>query len=138
MTTLTAYLNPTPPPDLDDLKAYLGISGDTENARLTIWFTSAIEAGDNYMNNLFQDSAGAEEDPPTTAVLGCYEYVKALREYWGRQAGLSERKTASLTEKYTGLPAGNFASQVAGRVALQGAIQFWYQYKTDVSLAGVA
>lgn len=129
MTTMAEHLDDAGigGTDFVALTGYLG-SASGEDDRIVLWFAAAIEAADNYMAADFVDADDVDIDPPTETVIGVYEYVKALREYYPRGAGVAEVKTASLGEKYR--------DQVGAMAAYHAAIPYWKPWKTDLTTAG--
>jgi len=93
------------------LKAYLGVSGSSEDASLQMWLAAATGAADRFMNNPFDGSSTIAPDTlPTEVVLGVYEYVRGARSSLGQNArpfGLMSARTGDLSETYAaGVSAG--------------------------------
>jgi hypothetical protein len=115
------------------LKQFLGVSGTAEDALLEFWLESSAEMGDQYLERDFVDSTGVDIDPPKNTVLGCFAYVRVMRDWQLRQnTDLKKVKTGQLEEEY-----GISGSDAAKSSAFEAAARYWYPWKTDVSLAGV-
>ncbi len=114
------------------LKDYLGIAPEDtgEDGRLEPWFNSAILTGDLYLENPFTDDLGVDLPFPDTVRVGVWEYVKALRERYDSQAGLTSVKTGMLAET-RGLMG------IAGGIAFLAAKKFWFPYKLTPLLGGM-
>lgn len=116
------------------LKAYLGVTGNDEDANLQLWLTAAAEDCDHYTGNKFTDDDGDPITHPVSIRVGIYEWVKHFRSWYNpnRNAGAIEIQTGSLREKYQG---GNTGTDGA-HLARAAAIGHWWPSKVDVSLEG--
>ena len=112
------------------LKAYLGVSGSTEDTNLTLWLASASEDCDDFVGaDAFVDDDGVDITHPTKIRLGIYEWVKAFRAwYQTRTAGIASVRTRSLSESYNGAE--------GAAIARAAARDLWQASMTDVSLLG--
>ena len=101
---------------------------------LEIWLQAATEKGDQFLGREF-----TADDPPATVPvncrIGCWAYVKGIRDWNLREAGLIEKKTASLTEKYSSA-AGPDSSRAVFDAALRSARPYWDDYCYDVTQPG--
>lgn len=119
------------PGDIHDLKAYLGIDKAdlSEDARLRAWFLSAIEKGDKYLDESYTDSAGADLPLPETVRVGVWEFVKAIREGYLREAGIRSAKTDRMAESYA-------KDGFGGMIGLKAALIWWFSEKNNPLTAG--
>lgn len=130
MTTLAEYV--TWATFESKLKTYLGVTGTAEDTQLEWYLEISAEMGDHYLGREFLDSAGGDIDPPQNTVIGCFAYVKGIRDFQRHDGAVTEKKTASLTEKY-----GNIAKDGGQDLALRQARPFWDPWKLDPTLAGL-
>lgn len=133
MTTLTDFV--TWATHETALRLYVGVPSPDDAANLQLWLEAGAEMGDAYMANPFQDADGGELDPPKNTVIGVYAYVKASLDWNSREAGLVEKSTASLTEKFSAA-AGPQSAQAVLNHALAAAVPYWFPWVDDLTLAG--
>lgn len=121
------------------LKAYLGVSGSSEDTNLELWLAAAAEDCDDYCGWYWtdEDDELRDETPDTHSnktKLGIYEWVRAYRSYVLRGAGVRvgviEIKTGPLKEKYG---SGGDDGMMLARQAAAG---LWQAGIYDVTLAG--
>lgn len=142
------------------LKAYLGVEGDAEDARLEAWLAGAAAAADQFIGTEVTDEEREEleawpywrdgsrrYDPtapwgskslyagelPGPVATGCYEWVKAARAVYSRTFGLTGVKTGDLSEQYA------VGSRVSGGDAgpadfTRAVAGWWWPYKRFVCL----
>jgi hypothetical protein len=106
-----------------ELKAYLGIADTSEDTRLELWLDSATERADLYI-----DRDDFESPIQVDLKVGVYEFVKAMRSYYLRKAGLKKAKTGMLEEEYLDKAGGGDAFEIAR--------PHWAPLKLDRSLGG--
>jgi hypothetical protein len=117
------------------LRSYMGIPAPEDAENLQLWLEAGAEMGDAFMDNPFQADDGSELDPPKNTVIGVYAYVKASYDWNSRDTGMTEKKTAALTEKFTS-PGNAESAKAALQFALAAAYQYWFPWVTDLTLAG--
>lgn len=112
-----------------DLKEYLEIElADTsEDFWLELWLASATELADQYLENPFKDSEGADIPLPKAVEVGVYELVKQWRLHLDKDQALTEAKTAQLTEKY-----GKISAELPEYRGI--AVRFWRPWKLKIWL----
>lgn len=138
------------------LKAYLGIAGDDEDARLQAWLAASAAAADQFIGTDVTDAeleaaqarpSSHDYDPtapwgprslyagelPGPVVTGCYEWVKAARAVYGRTFGLTGIKTGDLSEQYAvgSRVSGGDAGPADFTKAVSG---WWWPYKRFIWL----
>ncbi len=118
-----------------ELKSFLGVTGVGEDINLEMWLDAAAEMGDAFIDVDFVDDDGNDADPPVNTVIGCFAYVKGIRDATNRNLMHTEVKTASLMEKYIN-PAGATSASSVHAIALRAARPYWDPYKADPTLAG--
>lgn len=116
----------------DQLKAYLGLTGDaSEDVQLELWLGAAAQDLDDLAQWYFVDADGdtvddTPTDPSTNAswTLGIYEWVKAFRAAYSSPVtdGAKSVKTGVLQENYQGGDSG----MAANNLARQAALPHWY------------
>jgi len=113
-----------------DLKSYFGIAPEdtADEAKLRLWFLTAVDSAELYVDKDFVDSAGASIAPPAAITVGIYEYVRALRDSDQRASGVKAVKTGQLAETYA-------QDGIKGKLALLAALPFWRPYKRDLLAA---
>lgn len=116
------------------LRSYVGVPTG-HDANLQLWLEAGAEMGDAFMANPFVDDDGNELDPPINTVVGVFAYVKSSFEWNSREAGMVEKKTAGLTEKFTNA-AGGQSAKAALQFALAAAHTYWLPWVDDLTLAG--
>ena len=118
------------------LKAYLGVSGSTEDTNLQLWLESAAVDCDDFVGeDAFTDDDGDPIAHPSKIKLGIFEWVKAYRARAQRGAGpgVTSVRTGSLAETYS-----NDGTPDAGALARAAARDLWMASVKDVSLLGAA
>lgn len=86
--------------DLATVKSYLGVTGTSDDALLTLWLAAAKRAADDYCINPFTDADGEEEAIAEPVELGILDYVGW--HYMSRRRGknVTEEKVGDLSVKY--------------------------------------
>ena len=107
------------------LKAHLEIGDDLEDHQLEIFWKAAIAKADTYTENTDYETAA---EVPAPILLGCYCYVQALRDFWGRPAALVSAKTGALAETYR--------NKVAAQAAIEAAGAHWIDYQQNLLRRG--
>lgn len=79
------------------LKAYLGVSGSSEDSNLTLWLGAMTARVDQYLDLDEADELTALPDPIKLAV---YDAVGSLRLRHGRPSGLSYSMSGPFSESY--------------------------------------
>ena len=136
MTTLAAYLasvdiDASPVVGLPSCSTYVG-SAVAEATKVRVWYQSAIAWCDAKLSS--RDFTAA---PPVPCILAVYEYVKAMRDIYGRGAGVSEVATGQRSETYSaGLGHSGIGAGGLGPSAAAGAFAWplLEPYVEDVSL----
>lgn len=119
------------------LKAYLGVSGTDEDASLRLWLASATDAADRFLNNDFEDDAGADLPIPDAVTLGVFEWIRLARQTMGTSGlpigavAVQSVKTGDLAQTYT-----TINPNAGGSASLEGLLdavkQHWRNYRTDI------
>lgn len=116
------------------LKAYLGVSGSTEDTNLQLWLESAAVDCDDFVGeDAFTDDDGDPITHPIKVKLGIFEWVKAYRSRTLRGAGpgVTSVRTGSLAETYS-----NDGAPDAAALARAAARDLWLASVDDISLVG--
>ena len=108
-----------------ELKTYLRIvEGDeSENVELELWFTSAVEVAEQFLNNPFADALGADVDLPSSVKLGVFKFVKALRTAEQRADGVTSARAGGVAETY--------AHPYAATLAFEAARPSWEHWRLE-------
>lgn len=77
-----------------EVKSYLKIEEDGEDADVAILLQSAKEKADDFLNNPFLNADGTEKDIPDTVKLWCMKYC--ARHHRNRPEGLEEESLDEL------------------------------------------
>jgi hypothetical protein len=126
--------------DEDALKAYLGLTVDTYDDQLEMWYTQAAEEADVYFGlTRWTDDEGGDIPQPTGVKVGCFDWVRAVFEAYKNKAaagGATSVKTAQLARTYaTPKKAGGALNMIEiGRLA---ASPSWRPYKGDTLRGGL-
>jgi len=127
VTTLAAYLanvsyTAKPKPSLPSCVDYVGAS-QSEYPRISAWYAAAIAWCDQKLSSRdFVDALLVTADPPDPCIVAVFEWVKAMREIFGRGVGVSRIKTANREEQYSaGLGHGGVGAGGLGGAAAAGA-----------------
>ncbi len=118
MTTLADHLatigiDDAPVTGLPSCAVYVG-STVAERQQVEIWYRAGVDWCDAKLSS--RDFTGT---PPTPCFLAVFEYVKAMRDIYGRSAGLSQVTTGSRSETYaaglghSGIGAGGLGPSAA-------------------------
>lgn len=111
-----------------DLKAYLGITGTSEDTWLSRWWNAACVDGDRYLGEPFTDADGNDLPIPEGVVQGVYEWVRMMRSFYVSAAspGVASVKTGDLSQNFTTNAANGIQP---GKQAMAAAIPFWSPYR---------
>lgn len=91
------------PPFDDELKAYCGIVGSAEDARLALLLGIAARSVDLFTCNPWVDSEGADVPIPDDVKAIVYQLVCDIRDDWSKNPNWTMAKTDNLTESYGGI-----------------------------------
>lgn len=103
------------------LKAYLGVTGTSEDASLQLWLAAMTESVDMYLEATYTTL-------PSTIVLAVYIAIATMRERQASGGGLRSASTKDLSEAYM----FSFASDAA----LASCRALLRPYKTNRELDG--
>lgn len=70
------------------IKAYIGIIDTTQDVQLELFYGSAIELGDLYLDNPFENEDGSDKTHPVSIKLGLYEFTSNMLEQREIKPGL--------------------------------------------------
>ncbi len=112
------------------LKAYVDVSGSSEDANLQLWLAAAVDAADRFMNNPFDATDDLSPSTlPDVVILGVYEYVRLARSVLGstgKGLGVKSAKTGDLSEAYVAGGSSRAINVAAVADSLSRAVQgFW-------------
>ena len=111
--------------DEADVKAFLDITDTDLDVLLELFYGSAIERGDLYLDNPFEDENGLDVTHPVSIKLGLYEWVSNMIKARELEPGLLAVKEGDVQLNFgLTLVRDNFGAALPPPVR-----HFWFPYK---------
>jgi len=106
----------------DELKTYLGITGDTEDERLERWLSVATKEADHFL-----DPDEELEEVHDNIVTGCFEWVRLARQEKDRPTGLKSVKDGDFSKTWA-----DDASEPTPETFTLAVAGYWWPFKEDI------